>query len=105
MDFPPPLDFKRAAILMDRIWDNEIIPVLTDYIKIPNKSPTFDPDWQTHGHMEKAVVMFVDWARARLKPLPGALLEVVRLAGRTPLILIEIPGDTSGTVLMYGHLD
>jgi acetylornithine deacetylase/succinyl-diaminopimelate desuccinylase-like protein len=32
-------------------------------------------------------------------------LDVVRAKGRTPLILIEIPGSAPGTVLMYGHLD
>ncbi|HKB95847.1 MAG TPA: M20/M25/M40 family metallo-hydrolase [Rhizomicrobium sp.] len=101
---------------MDRIWDDEIVPVLTDYIRIPNKSPAFDSDWDSHGHMEQAVAMFADWARAKLKAFPGAALEVVRLTGRTPLILIEIPGTAGAsakagattkeaTVLMYGHLD
>ena len=55
--------------------------------------------------MEKAVNLLAGWAREKLKSLPGATLEVVRLAGRTPLILIEVPGRTSGTILMYGHLD
>jgi acetylornithine deacetylase/succinyl-diaminopimelate desuccinylase-like protein len=36
---------------------------------------------------------------------PGASLEVVRLPGRTPVILIEIPGAHEETVLLYGHLD
>jgi acetylornithine deacetylase/succinyl-diaminopimelate desuccinylase-like protein len=99
------MDFERIAKFMDRIWDDEIVPVLTDYIKIPNKSPTFDPEWETHGHMEKAVTMFADWAKTKLAPLPGASLEVVRLKGRTPLIFIEVSGNAPGTVLMYGHLD
>ena len=43
---------------MEGIWDGEIIPALTDYIRIPNKSPAFDPDWEKHGHMEKAVELF-----------------------------------------------
>ena len=42
--------------------------------------------------MEKAVALFEGWAREKLKSLPGARLEVVRLPGRTPLILIEVPG-------------
>ncbi len=29
----------------------------------------------------------------------------MRLEGRTPVILIEIPGDVDDTVLLYGHLD
>ena len=31
---------------IDKFWDNEVIPQLIDYIKIPNKSPAFDPDWE-----------------------------------------------------------
>jgi acetylornithine deacetylase/succinyl-diaminopimelate desuccinylase-like protein len=30
---------------------------------------------------------------------------VVRLPGRTPVILIEVPGEGEDTVLLYGHLD
>src|SRR5215467_12440663 len=86
------MDFSRNVAFMERIWDEEIVPVLTDYIRIPNKSPAFDAEWARHGHMEKAVTMFADWAGAKLAELAGSSLEVVRLAGRTPLIFIEIPG-------------
>jgi len=103
------MDFRRLAAFMDRVWDEDIIPVLTDYIRIPNKSPSFDPDWEEHGYMEQAVAMFAAWAEGKLKAFPGAALEVVRAKGRTPLILIEIPATApdknGGTVLMYGHLD
>src|SRR5690606_15401996 len=41
--------------------------------------------------------------------LPGLVVEVIRLEGRTPLIYLEIPatGDETGEdcVLLYGHLD
>jgi acetylornithine deacetylase/succinyl-diaminopimelate desuccinylase-like protein len=99
------MDFARTTAFMARIWDEEIIPTLTDYIRIPNKSPAFDPDWEAHGYMEQAVGMFAAWAENKLRQFPGASLEVVRLKGRTPLIFIEIPGNVPGTVLMYGHLD
>jgi acetylornithine deacetylase/succinyl-diaminopimelate desuccinylase-like protein len=99
----------RIGEFLDRIWEHEILPTLTDYIRIPNKSPAFDPDWQANGHMERAVVLFENWAREKLKAFPGATLEVVRLCdgdkARTPLIFIEVPGKAAGTVLMYGHLD
>ncbi|WP_394757626.1 M20 family metallopeptidase [Rhodoferax sp.] len=90
---------------IQRIWDDEIVPTLTDYIRIPNKSPHFDPQWEAHGHMDKAVALFEAWARKKIALLPGATLEVVRLKGRTPLIFMEIPGEAKGTVLLYGHLD
>ena len=36
-------------------WDDEIVPQLVEYIRIPNKSPMFDADWAKHGHMDDAV--------------------------------------------------
>jgi acetylornithine deacetylase/succinyl-diaminopimelate desuccinylase-like protein len=98
------LDIGKAAKLVDQCWSDEIVPALVEYIKIPNKSPAFDPDWAAHGYMDEAVALFERWARPKLPSL-GATLEVVRLPGRTPVILIEIPGEGEGTVLLYGHLD
>lgn len=89
----------------DRIWENEIIPELIDYIRIPNKSPVFDPDWQKHGYMDKVVEQFVSWSQQQ--NINDMALEVVRLPGRTPLIYLEIAGqgNCEETVLLYGHLD
>lgn len=87
------------------IWDREITPELVDYVAIPAKSPHFDPDWQTTGHIDRAVEHMARWARGKIAELPGATLEVVRLEGRTPVILIEAPGEIDDTVLLYGHLD
>ena len=99
------MDAAKTARFVEKLWDDEIIPALSDYIAIPAKSPAFDPAWEANGHMQKAVALFETWARQKLKALPGASLEVVQLPGRTPLILIEVPGKAAGTILMYGHLD
>src|SRR5579859_2193722 len=87
------------------LWRSEITPALVDYIRIPAKSPAFDPDWAGSGHIDRAVEHMVGWAQSKLAALPGAKLEVVRLSGRTPVILIEAPGEIDDTVLLYGHLD
>src|ERR1700730_14845983 len=103
------IDIERTRKFVDQCWGDEIVRALIEYIRIPNKSPAFDPDWATHGYMEEAVGLFEGWARARLAGLPGATLDIVRLPGRTPLMLIEVPGSgpqtNSDTVLLYGHLD
>ena len=91
---------------VDEIWNAEIVPTLVEYIAIPNKSPSFEPNWEKLGHMEKAVELFVAWAEQKL-PALGATLSVERLPGRTPLIFIDVPGSArdGDTVLLYGHLD
>ena len=99
------LDIAKARRFVDQCWGDEVIPTLVEYIKIPNKSPSFDPGWAAHGYMENAVALFERWARARLSSLPGASLEIVRLPERTPVIVIDVPGEGEETVLLYGHLD
>ena len=88
-------------------WDDDIVPQLVEYIRIPNKSPMFDADWVRHGYMADAVRLMESWARAQ--PVPGMTVEVVQLEGRTPLIFLDIPaahgGSSEDCVLLYGHLD
>ena len=97
---------KLGQFLSDK-WDNDIVPQLVDYIRIPNKSPIFDANWVANGYMDQAVTLMENWAKAQ--KIPGLQIEVVRLEGRTPLIFLEIPasGEETGddTVLLYGHLD
>jgi acetylornithine deacetylase/succinyl-diaminopimelate desuccinylase-like protein len=99
------MDDARLAQFVNGLWDESVVPSLCEYIRIPNKSPSFDRDWVAHGHMDAAVALMEKWARAQLAAVQGARLDVVRLANRTPVIFIEIPGTGSEPVLLYGHLD
>jgi acetylornithine deacetylase/succinyl-diaminopimelate desuccinylase-like protein len=99
------MDSEKLQNFVGEIWDDAVVPSLTEYIRIPNKSPGFDPKWVEHGFMDDAVKLMEKWARDKLAPVSGAKLEVVRLEGRTPLIFMEIPGEGAESVLMYGHLD
>jgi acetylornithine deacetylase/succinyl-diaminopimelate desuccinylase-like protein len=107
------MDGERTKKFIGEIWDDAVVPTLVEYIRIPNKSPAFDPDWATNGFMDEAVDLLESWAREKISTIPGAKLEIVRLEGRTPVILIEIPGFGEGAsgargqdrVLLYGHLD
>jgi acetylornithine deacetylase/succinyl-diaminopimelate desuccinylase-like protein len=93
----------RTRALVQKAWDEEIVPALTAYIRIPAKSPMFDSKWAEHGHIDRAVTLITDWARTRR--LEGLTIEVARLEGRTPVILMEVPGAGGETVLLYGHCD
>ncbi len=95
------LDSLRATIAAT--WRSSIIERLTAYVRIPNKSPMFDREWEANGHMEAAVRLMADWCRSQ--PVPGMRVEVRRLPGRTPVLLVDVPGDLPGSVLLYGHLD
>ena len=88
-----------------QFWDEAIVPALLEYIRIPAKSPHFDREWKKTGHIEDAVQLAARWCKANA--VRGMSLEIVRLEGRTPVLLLEIEpsGQATGTVLLYGHLD
>lgn len=93
---------------VDEVWERDVMPTLQDYIRIPNVSPVFDRDWETSGHMDRAARLLEDWARAR--PIDGLTVELLRPAGRSPLLVVDVPATgaataAADTVLLYGHLD
>ena len=97
------VDSRRADSLVGKLFADSVVPTLIEYIKIPNKSPAFDPDWERNGHMNKAMELIVAWCRKQA--IAGMQIELVRLPGRTPLLFIDVPGEVDDTVLLYGHMD
>ena len=86
-----------------RVWDESIVERISEYVRIPNKSPMFDPQWEQRGHMDAAVGLMADWCRQQ--PIVGMRVEVRRLPGKTPLLFVDVPGELPGCALLYGHLD
>jgi acetylornithine deacetylase/succinyl-diaminopimelate desuccinylase-like protein len=97
------MDVTKASQHIDAVWADSILPQLIEYVRIPNKSPLFDPDWEKHGHMEAAVQLMLRWAQSHAPA--GSQIEVLRLPGRTPVLMVDVPGQVDDCVLMYGHLD
>jgi acetylornithine deacetylase/succinyl-diaminopimelate desuccinylase-like protein len=109
VDGPPATTTDPIERLVDRRWD-EIVPVLCDYIAIPNVSEAFDPSWREHGHMQAAVDLVTGWCETR--SIAGLTVEVHELPGLSPVVVVEVPafGDGSSAgpddvVVLYGHLD
>src|SRR5688500_11193929 len=97
------MDVAGNQTFINRFWDESILPTLQDYIRIPCKSPNFDSEWLSHGYLHQATELIADWCK---KNGPADLkVDVVELKGRTPVIIMELTGDTDETVLLYGHLD
>jgi acetylornithine deacetylase/succinyl-diaminopimelate desuccinylase-like protein len=100
------MDQQSAQAFIDEIWMDSIVPEIVEYIKIPAKSPHFDPEWEANGYVEDAVQQISAWCSGQ--DIPGMTVDIVRLPGRTPLIFMEIPGTdeaSEDTILLYGHLD
>ena len=113
MNARTPSDLLKPADALSHIsrqWDDDIVRQLTDYIRIPAKSPGFAPDWEQLGFIDTVMRNAADWVAAQ--KVQGLKFEIVRLPGRAPVLFFEVEGTlpnsnaaTSQTVLMYGHLD
>jgi acetylornithine deacetylase/succinyl-diaminopimelate desuccinylase-like protein len=97
------MDLKRALKTTSAAFRESIVPKLSEYIRIPNKSPLFDSDWEAQGHMARAAELMANWCRAQ--PIAGLKVEILQEPGRTPLLFCEVPGIGPDTVLLYGHMD
>src|SRR5699024_7540681 len=59
----PLMDNARIQSFVEGVWDEEIVPQLVEYIKIPNKSPLYDAKWVENGYMDQAVELMCNWAQ------------------------------------------
>ena len=91
---------------------SDLIPAVANFIKIPNQSRAYDPEWATNGLQEKACQFAIDFAAAQ--KLKGYSLEFIQEEGKTPALLAivepfagssEMTEDLKKTILMYGHID
>jgi len=97
------MDYKLAAQTTAEAFRDSIVPCLRDYIRIPNKSPLFDAEWESRGHMLRAAELMAAWCRKQ--PIAGLTVEILHAPGRTPVLFCEVPGRGDDTVLLYGHMD
>jgi len=97
---------RRMEDFIGKFWDEKVLDTLADYVRIPNVSPLYDPQWKTNGLLNKAAQHLFKWVKEQ--PVKGLEAEIVQLEERTPLIFITIPASVDSfkeTILMYGHLD
>lgn len=89
--------------LIENLWNHSVIPTLKKYIEIPCKSVAFDPDWEKNGYIDEAMQLLSKWCHAQ--DIQGMKLKIHKIPGKTPLMLIDIPGQSNQSVLLYGHMD
>eukprot|EP01084_Bolivina_argentea_P238309 400373_1 len=101
--------FDPAFVInyIETSWNNDMENTLSEFIKVPNQSPDFDPEWNTNGLQEEALGILVNWVNAQ--NVIGLQVEVIKDENRTPLIFVQVDANDASlqdtTVLMYGHFD
>ena len=97
------LNIEKMKAFVSAKWKTSVIDELESYIRIPAKSPAFDPAWAKHGYLRQVIQNGADWARRHAPK--SATITTHQLPHRTPTLTIDIPGTVPGNILLYGHLD
>ena len=98
-----PVDLDSMAENADRIWEESILPSLSEFIEIHALSPMFEPNWDELGELQATLDLFCSWLDNQ--GLQGMSYNVHRIANHSPVLLVTIEGTGSGEVLFYSHLD
>lgn len=100
------MDKNSFRKYVERFFTSTTLPTLMNFVRIPNLSPSYDPEWQTNGLLTKAANLIISFAKSL--NLNKAEINLIQDNGRTPLVFIEIPASRQNddrTVLFYGHFD
>ncbi|CAI2368449.1 unnamed protein product [Moneuplotes crassus] len=97
------MDTEKTNKFLEENYDSVFVHHLSEYIKIPNLTPAFDPEYMTNGLLEQAIDYVVKFAEDL--QIEGLKTHIKREEGRVPMVLFELPGASSSNVMIYGHLD
>lgn len=98
------MNYETTQKIVEEQFTKEILPNLSEFIKIDNLSPAYDKEWNTNGKLEHAAKFCLDWAlKQGIKGIKG---ELIKDEDKTPVIFIEIEAlNSDKNILMYGHFD
>lgn len=99
------LNIDQASEFVENEFKTSILDSLCEYVRIPNLSPNFDPEWSTNGNQEKATTHLLDWVNKQ--GVKGLKAELIQESGRTSIIFMEVAaqGGSTKNHFMYGHFD
>ena len=98
------LNFSITETFVEEQFKTNILPGISEFIRIDNLSPNYDPEWNTNGKQEKAAQFLLNWALSQ--GVRGIKGEMIKAKERTPIIFFEVEANGSGkNIFMYGHFD
>ncbi len=97
------LDLDALAQRSDELWEESILPSLSDFIEIKALSPLFEPNWEALGELDATIDLFCDWLDNQ--PISGMSYETHRIEDKSPVLLVTIEGTGPGEAIFYSHLD
>ena len=82
------VDLDRLMARADELWEESIIPSLTEFISIEALSPSFEPEWKSKGELTATIDLFTKWLVEQ--KLDGMSYNVHQIEERTPVLLVTV---------------
>jgi len=94
---------QSLMIRSDEIWEDSILPSLSEFIEIKALSPLFEPKWAELGELDQTIELFCRWLDNQ--DISGMNYKTYRIDGKSPVLLVTIEGTGPGEIIFYSHLD
>lgn len=97
------MDEAKTQEFVEQHFEKSFVEPLSDYIRIPNLTPAFDPEYLTNGLVNKAIEFVKDYATSL--NIEGLEFHWYEEEGVSPMVVMTYQGAGSPNVMIYGHLD
>lgn len=97
------MDAQKTSDFVKEHFEKSFVEPLSDYIRIPNLTPAFDPEYFSNGLIQKGIEFVREYADSL--QIDGLTFNVHDEEGRCPMVVMTYEGTGSPNVMIYGHLD
>ena len=100
------MDAKAIQRYVNDFFPNKVLPTFMNYVRIPNTTPSSDPNWKQTGNLLKAAELIVTWIKSL--NLKDAKVYLLQDGDHTPFIFTDIAATRKNddrTILFYSHFD
>ena len=74
---------------IEEAWQGDALEALAEFVRLPAKSPDFDPDWEQNGVLLRARRRCARWAKVRF---PEGTFEILSARASRPSSGSTFPG-------------
>lgn len=97
------MDTEKTKKYVDEHYEEFFIKPLSEFIKVPNLTPAFDPEFHSNGLIQDAIRCVKDYALGL--EIEGLEFHCHEEEGRSPMAVIVYQGNGNQNIMLYGHLD
>lgn len=97
------MDTEKTKTYVNENFEKYFVEPLSNFIKIENLTPAFDPEFFTNGLIQQAADYVKQYAESL--NIEGLEVHTYNEEGRPPMVVIVYPGNGKANIMVYGHMD